>query len=435
MRYYVNEEICHLRQNSSLENIGVDIKRDIYLNRLISRKNNGLIKIITGIRRCGKSYLLDPIFRNWLLKEGVPEDHIIKIELDRISNRRFHKDPEAFNDHIHSLVKDSGQYYLLLDEIQLVEDFELVLNGLLYEKNLDVYVTGSNSRFLSSDIITEFRGRGDQVHIGPLSFSEYYSAVGGDKTDRWNEYLTFGGMPLVLSYSDDAGKSEYLKELFTQTYFADIINRNGIKRTDILDSIVNILASSVGSLTNPQRIYETFKSQGEKELSLNTVNVYLSYLEDAFIIKKALRFDVKGRRYIHSPYKYYFSDLGLRNARLNFRQQEETHLMENAIYNELLFRGFNVDVGVVEIREAGKHVQTEVDFVCNMGNNRYYIQSALNLSTPEKTKQESRSLNHIRDSFKKIIIVKDNIKAWRTEDGILVLGIMDFLLDPDSLLT
>lgn len=321
-----------------------------------------------------------------------------------------------------------------MDEIQLVEDFELVLNGLLYEKNLDVYVTGSNSKFLSSDIISEFRGRGDQIHIGPLSFSEYYSAVGGDKADCWNEYLTFGGMPLVLSYSDDTGKSEYLKELFTQTYFADIINRNGIKRTDILDSIVNILASSVGSLTNPQKIYETFKSLGEKELSLNTVNSYLSYLEDAFIIKKALRFDVKGRRYINTPYKYYFADLGLRNARLNFRQQEETHLMENAIYNELLYRGFNVDVGVVEIREAGKHVQTEVDFVCNMGNNRYYIQSALNLSMPEKTKQESRSLNHIRDSFKKIIIVKDNIKAWRTDDGILVLGIMDFLLDPDSLL-
>lgn len=412
----------------------MDIKRDIYLNRLISRKNNGLIKIITGIRRCGKSYLLDPIFRSWLLKEGIPEDHIIKIELDRISNRKFHKDPEAFNAYIHSLVKDREQYYLLLDEIQLVEDFELVLNGLLYEKNLDVYVTGSNSKFLSSDIISEFRGRGDQIHIGPLSFSEYYSAVGGDKADCWNEYLTFGGMPLVLSYSDDTGKSEYLKELFTQTYFADIINRNGIKRTDILDSIVNILASSVGSLTNPQKIYETFKSLGEKELSLNTVNSYLSYLEDAFIIKKALRFDVKGRRYINTPYKYYFADLGLRNARLNFRQQEETHLMENAIYNELLYRGFNVDVGAVEIREAGKHVQTEVDFVCNMGNNRYYIQSALNLSMPEKTKQESRSLNHIRDSFKKIIIVKDNIKAWRTDDGILVLGIMDFLLDPDSLL-
>ena len=412
----------------------MEIKRDLYLNRLINRKNNGLIKIVTGIRRSGKSFLLDPIFKNYLLNEGVPQDHIIKIELDRISNRRFHKDPESFNEHIHSMIKDHGQYYLLLDEIQLVEDFELVLNGLLYEKNLDIYVTGSNSRFLSSDIITEFRGRGDQVHLNPLSFSEYYSALGGDKVDCWNEYLTFGGMPLILSKDGDAEKSEYLKGLFAQTYFADIISRYGIKRTDILDTIVDILASSVGSLTNPQRIYETFKSHGEKELSLNTINAYLSYLEDAFIVKKALRYDVKGRKYINTPQKYYFSDLGLRNARLNFRQQEESHLMENAIYNELLVRGYSVDVGVVEIREGGNHVQTEVDFVCNMGNNRFYIQSALNLSSQEKTKQESRPLNHIRDSFKKIIIVKDNIKAWRTEDGILVLGIIDFLLDPDSLL-
>lgn len=412
----------------------MEIARNVYLERLISRRNNGLIKIITGIRRCGKSYLLDPIFKNYLLREGVPADHIIKIELDRIINRRFHKDPEAFNAHIHSLIKDSGAYYLLLDEIQLVEDFELVLNGLLYEKNLDVYVTGSNSRFLSSDIVTEFRGRGDQIHLNPLSFSEFYSAFGGDKTDCWNEYLTYGGMPLVLSKSGDAEKSEYLKDLFAQTYLTDIVNRNGVKRADVLDSVVDVLASSVGSLTNPQKIYETFKSRGEKELSINTVNSYLTYLEDAFIIKKALRYDVKGRKYINTPQKYYFSDVGLRNARLNFRQQEETHLMENVIYNELLFRGYNVDVGVVEIREAGKHVQTEVDFVCNMGSNRIYIQSALNLSTPEKTKQESRSLNHIRDSFQKIIIVKDNIKRWRTDDGIMVLGVTDFLLDPGSIL-
>ncbi|MBQ8306065.1 MAG: ATP-binding protein [Blautia sp.] len=411
----------------------MEINRNEYLDRLVGRRNNGLIKIITGIRRCGKSYLLDPIFRNYLINEGVPDDHIIKIELDRITNRKFHKDPEAFNTYIHSLIKDNGSYYLLLDEIQLVEDFELVLNGLLYEKNLDVYVTGSNSRFLSSDIISEFRGRGDQIHLNPLSFSEFYSACGGDKTDCWNEYLTYGGMPLILSKSGDAEKSEYLKDLFAQTYFTDIVNRNGVKRTDVLDSVVDILASSVGSLTNPQKIYETFKSRGEKELSINTVNSYLAYLEDSFIIKKALRYDVKGRKYINTPQKYYFSDVGLRNARLNFRQQEETHLMENVIYNELVFRGYNVDVGVVEIREAGKHVQTEVDFVCNMGSNRVYIQSALNLSTPEKTKQESRSLNHIRDSFKKIIVVKDNIKRWRTDDGILVLGVTDFLLDPGSM--
>ena len=411
----------------------MEIKRDAYLEKLIRKRGNGLIKVITGIRRCGKSYLLDPMFKNYLLNDGIPEDHIIKIELDRISNRKFYNDAEAFDKYVHSLIKDNDQYYLLLDEIQLVEDFELVLNGFLYEKNLDVYVTGSNSKFLSSDIITEFRGRGDQIHVSPLTFSEYYAASGGDKYDCWNEYLTFGGMPLILSMKSEEEKSHYLKDLFAQTFFTDIINRHGIKRTDILNSIVDILASSVGSLTNPQKIYDTFRSHGEKELSLNTVNSYLSFLEDSFIVKKALRYDVKGRKYISTPQKYYFTDLGLRNARLNFRQQEETHLMENAIYNELVFRDYNVDVGVVEIREDGKRIQTEVDFICNSGNNRFYIQSSLTLDTHEKTVQESRPLNHIKDSFKKIIVVKDQIKPWRTEDGILVMGIVDFLLDPDSL--
>ena len=411
----------------------MEIKRDVYLDKLIRKRGNGLIKVITGIRRCGKSYLLDPMFKNYLLNDGIPEDHIIKIELDRISNRKFYKDAEAFDTYVHSLMKDNDQYYLLLDEIQLVEDFELVLNGFLYEKNLDVYITGSNSKFLSSDIITEFRGRGDQIHVSSLTFSEYYAACSGDKYDRWNEYLTFGGMPLILSMQSEEEKSHYLKDLFAQTFFTDIINRHGIKRTDILNSIVDILASSVGSLTNPQKIYDTFRSHGEKELSLNTVNSYLSFLEDSFIVKKALRYDVKGRKYISTPQKYYFTDLGLRNARLNFRQQEETHLMENAIYNELIFRGYNVDVGVVEIREDGKRIQTEVDFICNLGNNRFYIQSSLALDTHEKTVQESRPLNHIKDSFKKIIVVKDQIKPWRTEDGILVMGIVDFLLDPDSL--
>ena len=412
----------------------MEIKRDEYLNKLINKRGNGLIKVITGIRRCGKSYLLDPIFKNYLLGEGVPGDHIIKVELDRISNRKFYRDAEAFDKYVRSFIKDNENYYLLLDEIQLVEDFELVLNGFLYEKNLDVYVTGSNSKFLSTDIITEFRGRGDQIHVNPLTYSEYYAACGGDKYDRWNDYLTFGGMPLVLSMKSDEEKSSYLKELFAQTYFTDIINRHGIKRSDILDAIVDLLASSVGSLTNPQKIYDTFKSHGEKELSLNTINSYLSFLEDSFIVKKAMRYDVRGRKYIRTPQKYYFADLGLRNARLNFRQQEENHLMENAIYNELIFRGYNVDVGVVEIREDGKRIQTEVDFVCNTGNNRFYIQSSLNLDTHEKTVQESRPLNHIKDSFKKVIIVKDHIKSWRTEDGILVMGIVDFLLDPDSLL-
>ena len=411
----------------------MEIKRDAYLKKLIDKKNNGLIKVITGIRRCGKSYLLDPIFKSYLISEGIPEDHIIKIELDRISNKKFYKDAEAFDLYVRSFIEDDDMYYLLLDEVQLVEDFELVLNGFLYEKNLDVYVTGSNSKFLSSDIITEFRGRGDQIHVNPLAFSEYYAACSGDRYDCWNDYLTFGCMPLILSMKSDEEKSHYLKELFAQTYFMDIINRHGIKRTDVLDAIVDALASSVGSLTNPQKIYDTFKSHGEKELSLNTVNFYLSLLEDSFIVKKALRYDVKGRQYISTPQKYYFADLGLRNARLNFRQQEENHLMENVIYNELNFRGYNVDIGVVEIREDGKRIRTEVDFVCNMGNNRVYIQSALNLDTPEKTIQESRPLKHIRDSFKKIIVVKDNIKSWRTDDGILVMGIVDFLLNPDSL--
>jgi len=410
-----------------------EIKRDHYLQKLIKRRTNGLIKIVTGIRRCGKSYLLDPMFRNYLLESGIPKDHIIKIELDRIANKKYYNDPEAFDEYVHSLIKDDNQYYLILDEVQLVSDFESVLNGLLYDGNIDIYITGSNSKFLSSDVITEFRGRGDQIHLQPLSFSEYYNAVGGDKLERWSEYLTFGGMPLVLSRKTDLEKMDYLKDLFNQTYFTDIVDRNQIKRLDVLDAMVNLLASSVGSLTNPQKIHDTFKSKGTKELSINTINSYLSYLEDAFIIKKTLRYDVKGRKYINTPQKYYFADLGIRNACLNFRQQEESHLMENAIYNELLVRGYNVDVGVVEIREGNKRIQTEVDFICNQGSNRYYVQSALNLDTPDKTSQESRPLNNIRDSFKKIIIVKGNMKPWHTEDGILVIGLLDFLLDQHCL--
>ncbi|MBQ9273019.1 MAG: ATP-binding protein [Mogibacterium sp.] len=410
-----------------------EINRDIYLNKLISKRGNGLIKIITGIRRSGKSYLLDPIFKEFLIDDGVPEDHIIKVELDRVINKKYYHDPEAFDAYIHSFIRDDNTYYILLDEIQLIDDFELVLSGLLYEKNLDIYVTGSNSKFLSSDIITEFRGRGDQIRLYPLSFSEFCAASDMDKYDCWREYLTYGGLPQIHSLNTDSEKAAYLKELFDQTYFKDIIERNNIKRKDVLDSIVNILASSVGSLTNTQKIYDTFKSKGEKELSINTVNSYLIYLEDAFIVEKALRYDVKGRKYIGTPLKYYFSDLGLRNARLNFRQQEETHLMENAIYNELLVRDFNVDVGVVEIRKDGKRKQTEVDFVCNSGSNRYYIQSAFHMDSSEKTEQESRSLNHIDDNFKKIIVVKDNIKPWYTEDGILVIGLLDFLLDEHSI--
>ena len=366
------------------------------------------------------------------MADGVKEDHIIKLELDRVENEKY-RDSKALNEYIRSLIKDKDMYYVILDEIQLVKGFEFVLNGLLYEKNIDVYVTGSNSKFLSSDIITEFRGRGDQIKVNPLSFAEFLSAFNGDKYEAWNEYVTYGGMPLILSKKNDEEKSQYLKELFEQTYIKDIVERNNIQRIDILDSLINMLASSVGSLTNPQKIFDTFKNKGEKELSLNTINSYIADIEDSFIVNKSTRYDIKGKKYIQTPQKYYFSDIGLRNARLNFRQQEENHLMENIIYNELLIRGYNVDVGVVEVREEGKRKQLEVDFVCNLGNKRYYIQSALNLDTKEKTIQESRSLNNIGDSFKKIIVVKDNIKLWRTDDGIVIMGIQEFLLNKDSL--
>lgn len=410
-----------------------EIQRKVYLDRLISRRENGVIKIITGIRRCGKSYLLDPIFKNYLIQSGVREDHIIKLELDKEENKKY-RDSHVLNEYIKSLIKDKEMYYILLDEIQLVEGFEAVLNGFLYERNLDVYVTGSNSKFLSSDIITEFRGRGDEVKIFPLSFSEYIENFEGDKYEAWNEYVLYGGLPLILSKKTDEEKAKYLKDLFEQTYIKDIVERNNIQRVDILDSIINMLASSIGSLTNPKKIYDTFVSNGEKEISFNTVNSYIKYIEDAFIINKSDRYDVKGKKYILTPQKYYFSDIGLRNARLNFRQQEENHIMENIIYNELIIRGYNVDVGVVEVRDDNKsRKQLEIDFVCNMGNKRYYIQSALNLDTREKTLQEERPLMGVNDNFKKIIIVKDNIKHWFTEEGILVVGIQEFLLDKNSL--
>ena len=415
--------------------IGVVMKinRPLYLNKLINKQANGLVKVITGIRRSGKSFLLDPLFKNYLLSQGVPEDHIIKIEFDRVENLKYHHDVEKLNAYIRSLIQDDSLYYLLLDEIQLVDQFEYLLTGLLYEKNVDIYVTGSNSKFLSSDIITEFRGRDDQVRVYPLSFSEFMSVFPGDKLDGWGEYVTYGGMPQLFSMKTDREKADYLRDLFDHTYFKDIVDRYKIKRTDVLESLVNILASSVGSLTNPRKIYRTFQSHGEKELSINTIYSYLSFLEEAFVVEKSERYDVKGRKYVQTPNKYYFTDVGLRNACLNFRQQEESHLMENIIYNELVVRGYNVDVGLVEIREDDKRKQTEVDFVCNQGSKRYYIQSALHLDTRDKTIQESRSLDHINDNFKKIIIVKDVLKPWRTETGILVLGVFDFLLSQGSL--
>ena len=408
------------------------IERNIYLNKIIEKKENGLIKIVTGIRRCGKSYLLDPIYKDYLIENGIDENHIIKIDLDERRNNKY-LNPDVLDEYIRNSIKDKKMYYVILDEIQKVEDFESVLNGFLHIENLDVYVTGSNSKFLSSDIITEFRGRGDEIRIHPLTYAEFCSAYKGKKEDAWNEYIMYGGLPRILSYKNEEQKSEYLKNLFEQTYLKDIIERNNIQRIDVLDALVNILASSIGSLTNPHKLYNTFESNNIKDVSVNTITSYINYLLDAFLIEKAERYDVKGKKYISTPSKYYFTDIGLRNCRLNFRQQEESHIMENILYNELLYRGYNVDVGVVEIREGDAKKQLEVDFVCNQFYKRYYIQSVLSLPTREKTIQEERPLMNISDNFKKIIVVKDNIKPWITEEGISVIGLQEFLLNVDSL--
>ena len=411
----------------------MNINREYYLNQLIEKQNNGLVKIITGIRRCGKSYLLDPIFKNYLLDNGVGESHIIKLDLDSIEND-YLLDAHKLYDFICDKIIDSDKYYVLLDEIQKVEDFESVLNGFLHVENLDIYVTGSNSKFLSSDIRTEFRGRGDEVRVLPLTFAEFSSAYEGSIDEAWDEYMTYGGLPRILSQRTAEQKSQYLKDLFERTYLSDIIERHNVQRKDVLDTVVNILASSVGSLTNPKKLSDTFISNSMKDVSTNTITSYISYLEDAFLVEKVERYDVKGKQYISTPSKYYFADIGLRNARLNFRQQEEEHIMENIIYNELLYRGYNVDVGVVEIRENDVRKQTEVDFVCNQADKRYYIQVALSLPTREKTLQEERPLMNIGDNFKKIIIVKDNKRSWTTEEGILIIGLQEFLLNKDSLL-
>lgn len=413
------------------------IKRDLYLNKLIERKENELIKIITGIRRCGKSYLLDPIFKNYLLESGIEENHIIKLELDSIENKEY-TNPENLYKYVMDKIKDEKMYYILLDEIQKVADFESVLNSFLRKKNLDVYVTGSNSKFLSSDVVTEFRGRGDEIRVFPLSYSEFKEAYEGNEKDAFNEYITYGGMPYILSRKTEESKSAYLNDLFKNTYLNDIVERNNIQKDDKLDAIVNMIATSIGSLTNPNKIENTFKSNNINDITIPTINNYLNYLVDAFLINKAERFDIRGKRYISTPSKYYFTDIGLRNARLNFRQQEETHLMENVIYNELLVRGYNVDVGVVEINEENKEgkkirKQIEVDFVCNQGSKRYYVQSAFAIPDKEKMQQEQRPFNYIQDSFKKIIVVRDNIKLWRNDEGTVIMGIEEFLLNKDSL--
>ena len=415
----------------------MDIKRDKYLNDLINRMHNGMIKVVTGIRRCGKSYLLFNIFKKYLLEQGIDGSHIITIELDKRSNKKY-RDPDVILEYIESLIIDDEQYYILLDEVQMLNEFEEVLNSLLHISNADIYVTGSNSKFLSKDVITEFRGRGDEIHIYPLTFKEFMEAYDGDMYHGWAEYVIYGGLPLTVTMKTEEQKIKYLTNLFAETYLNDIIERHNIEKTQELEDLINILASAMGSLTNPPKIQATFKSTIQSSISQNTIRQYIEYLEDAFLINKANRYNVKGRKYIGSPVKYYFEDVGLRNARLGFRQVEETHLMENVIYNELRSRGYSVDVGVVEKRttdETGKSVrkQLEIDFVANLGSKRYYIQSAFSIPTEEKRLQEKASLVNVNDSFKKIIIVKDVVNVTRDEDGITTMSIYDFLLKENSL--
>lgn len=413
----------------------MEIKRDYYLDKLIQHRKNGLVKIVTGVRRCGKSYLLFNLFRGSLIDSGVKADHIISIALDDYGNK-YLLDPDELYRYVKSLVTDSDDYYILLDEIQLVKDFESVINGFMHIPNADVYVTGSNSKFLSSDIVTEFRGRGDEIRVYPLNFSEFYSAYGGNFNDAWLTFCNYGGMPLCLSMQTQEDKAKYLTNLFETTYLADIINRNRLRGNAEINELTDVLASSIGSLTNPLKLSNTFASTKKVKLSANTISAYLGYLQDAFLIEKALRFDIKGKKYINTPAKYYFVDIGLRNARLSFRQQEYTHIMENVIYNELRSRGYSVDVGVVENvgKDNGVSVRKsfEVDFVVNSGNRRYYIQSAYNIPTREKMEQEQASLLSINDAFRKIIIVNQPILSGYNERGILMLSLSDFLFEPEK---
>ncbi len=416
----------------------MEIKRDFYLNKLIKHQKNGMVKIVTGVRRCGKSYLLFKLFRDYLIGSGVPTDHIIAIALDDYGNKAL-QNPDELYQHIKNAIADEGDYYILLDEIQLVADFESVINGFLHIPNADIYVTGSNSKFLSSDIITEFRGRGDEIRVYPLNFSEFYSAYGGEFDKAWVMYCNFGGMPLCLSMQTQEDKAKYLTNLFETTYLADIINRNSLRGNTEIGELTDVLASSIGSLTNPLKLSNTFGSTKNVKLSVNTIINYLNYLQDAFLIEKAVRYDIKGKKYINTPAKYYFVDMGLRNARLSFRQQEYTHIMENVIYNELRLRGYSVDVGVVETvrRENGGDLarnRLEVDFVVNSGNKRYYIQSAYNIALEEKMKQEQASLLSINDAFRKIIIVNQPIMSGYNEQGILMLSLQDFLMEPEKAL-
>ena len=415
----------------------MEIKRDSYLEQLKIRKDNGMIKIITGIRRCGKSFLLFVLFKKYLLESGVDHDHIIEIALDGIENEEL-REPKKCYQYIKDAMKDERNYYLLLDEVQFMPRFEEVLNSLLRISNIDVYVTGSNSKFLSSDIVTEFRGRGDEIRIYPLSFAEFYAALGGDYEDAWEEYMVYGGLPQVAQFSVERQKAEYLKNIFTNVYIKDVVERNRIQNVDEIGTLVDILASAIGAPTNPTKISNTFKSERGINYSNKTISNHIDYLAEAFLISKANRYDIKGRKYVGANLKYYFSDIGLRNARLNFRQQEPTHIMENIVYNELLIRGYNVDVGIVDVFQKNRegkrvHKQLEVDFVANQGSQRYYIQVAYDMTTEEKQTQEFHSFRNIPDSFKKIVIVNGTKKPWRNEEGFVIMGMKYFLLNEDSL--
>lgn len=417
----------------------MEIARDLYLQRLRNRMQNGLIKVITGIRRSGKSYLIFEIFRRYLLENNKADaEHIIMMQFDRWENRQY-RDPDIFMQYLQNQIRDDAMYYILLDEVQLLEHFTEVLNSLLYRSNVDVYVTGSNSKFLSKDVVTEFRGRGDELHIFPLTFAEYMQTSQEDTQQLWQRYLVYGGLPRVATMQTDEQRMAYLTNLFQETYLRDIEERNRLDRPQEMEDLLNVLASSIGALTNPSKILATFQSKLKSKISLNTIRQYISYLEDAFIINEAKRYDVKGRKYIGTPLKYYFEDVGLRNARLEFRQIEETHLMENILYNELRYRGFQVDVGSITERYqdklSGKRLakQLEVDFVANLGSKRYYIQSAYDLPDEEKRQQEKASLLALDDSFKKIIVVGKPVVPYHDNDGILTIGLFDFLLHADSL--
>ena len=415
----------------------MEIKRDTYLQQLIERKDNGMIKVITGIRRCGKSFLLFTIFKRYLLENGVGSDHIIEIALDGIENEEL-RDPKMCFKYIKDTMNDDGKYYLLLDEVQFMPRFEEVLNSLLRMNNIDVYITGSNSKFLSSDIVTEFRGRGDEIRIYPLSFAEFYSACDDDYDDAWDDYMIYGGLPQVVGFQSERQKADYLKNIFPNVYLKDVVERNKIQSVDEIGILVDVLASAIGAPTNPSKIANTFASEHHMTYTNKTISNHIDYLADAFLISKASRYDIKGRKYIGANLKYYFADPGLRNARLNFRQQEPTHIMENIVYNELLIRGYNVDVGVVQIFDKdkeGKRVrkQLEVDFVVNQGNQRYYIQVAYDMTSEEKQTQELNSLRNIPDSFKKIVIVNGSRKPWRNDEGFVIMGMKYFLLNTNSL--